>query len=326
MAKAQITLLGITPKPSDPSTVIIKFTCKAKAGYRIRLSDSYGGPPRSDSGSVRLYYSVSEDVPVSKSCPFTTLEMSLTYNTVKTDDGGYKSEIEWTLPSGTTLTDNKIWFQLRLGIYRDLSGYNAIGTTQWAEDNHYKHYSTYKSPANPSMYVFKPFSINQPLFQVASYSNPRTITEDGETYDVYDKDWIDFTDCIALPSYDVNYEEVAEDWEDANYITHRIAVRNKIVGKFELWFSDRERYNKFFYLIKKNRELNGNGTAYVELQLQVNDDLGPLKGSSESDYANMPTAFEQGIFFLKIDSNPWSIPVYGHYDKYQAIGVSIQQA
>ena len=44
----------------------------------------------------------------------------------------------------------------------------------------------------------------------------------------------DITDYIIKDTYEVNSEPVYTSWEDANYVEHRVYVRNKIKGSFEV--------------------------------------------------------------------------------------------
>lgn len=168
-------------------------------------------------------------------------------------------------------------------------------------------FSTMTSPE----YYFE----NQPLFSVAKYSLG--------TNNTYTTDWEDFTDCIKLPSYDVNSEDVNEDWEDADYKTHRIAVRKKVNGKFEMIFPTMTRYKEFLNYIELSKQLNGDGIAYVELRLQVNNilDIQPMLDISQTKCVNYI-----GKFFIKIDNNAWIQPIFGHYDKYSPLSITIQEA
>ena len=312
MAKATIRLVSITPK--DLNTVIIRFTFSYKSGYIVKYNDDWF-LPAPNSGSVRLYYGPTYNV--TNESNYTTVQMYTstegghTKNCVYSPTGLYTCTFEWTKPQELS-SYQKIYVQLRMQLY-DVGG------------QPYKHYCTYKSPKNnPSPVEFVIPGPTQPLFQVAAYSNPHEITEeDGITHIAYEKEWVDFTNNVTLPSYDINYEDVNEDWEDANYFTHRIRVRSKITGKLDLLFSDLARYNQFIHLIKKSKECNGNGTAYVELKLQINDDLDERTGT---ELNSMRCTFEEGLFFVKMDSNPWVAPVFGHYDKYQAISLSINEA
>ena len=117
-----------------------------------------------------------------------------------------------------------------------------------------------------------------------------------------------------------------EDWDDADYRTHRIVTRRKITGKFEMIFPTITRQKEFFYLLDRSKELNGEGNAYVDLRVMVNNVLDVKKNATLSDIADTQCINYQGRFFIKIDNNAWVQPIYGHYDKYSPLSVTIQEA
>lgn len=314
MAKGEITLDGAYLKNS--TTAIIKFHCNCKNAYHIKLSDSYG-TYSAHSGSVRLYYSTTSTV--TKDSDYTTMQMDLTTNTTYVSGRGYVSVIEWPLPAQNTT----YYVQLRMRLYEN------DDNDPWRYTVGY--YASYRAPESPSAIngteptpSHDPDKANQPLFMVAEYTDKQTIIDEGGViHDQWHKEFKDFTQYVELPSYDVNYEDINEDWDDANYVTHRIRVRSKITGKLDLRFSDLRSYNYFMTLLKQSKERNGKGTAYVELQVQINDDPDEY---TNSDLSKQRCTFKEGYFFVKLDSNPWVAPVFGHYDKYQAISLSITEA
>lgn len=291
MAKASITIRDITPYPSY---CIIRFIVKVKAGYKLK-----------DDESIRLYYS--ETGSPTKDDNHTDIQISTDCTVENIPGQGSVFVYTWF---NRTYSET-VYVQLRMKIWSD--------NETWSS-----YYASYKSDMKPI--TFKQSGPSQQLFYICEYYNKHTETgDDNVEYEVWDKRWIDFTDCIELPSYDVNYEDTNEDWEDANYFTHRIRVRSKITGKLDLRFSDIARYNQFLYLLKKSKERNGHGTAYVELQLQINDDIDEFS-NDQGIVSEMRCTLATGLFFVKLDSNPWVAPVFGHYDKYQAISLSINEA
>lgn len=44
----------------------------------------------------------------------------------------------------------------------------------------------------------------------------------------------DITDYIIKDTYEMNSEPVFTSWEDGNYVEHRVYVRDKVKGKFEI--------------------------------------------------------------------------------------------
>lgn len=157
---------------------------------------------------------------------------------------------------------------------------------------------------------------SKPLFGIAKY----TPNSQGSTN--YNIDYENFTDCIKLPSYNVNSEDVNEDWEDANYETHRVVARKKVTGKFEMIFPTMERQKEFFNYLEISKQLNGNGIAYVELRVQVNNAFEIKEGESIADAK--PILYD-GRFFIKIDNNAWVQPIFGHYDKYSPLSITITE-
>ena len=300
MAKASINIKSATP---GANYNVIKFVFKVKAGYTIH-SDT----------SIRLYYTPTEGATPTQYSSNITLDLtsnnliSMEYNS----SDGYL--VTYKINKSDINNYSLINAQLRMKIY----GYSSDGTPYESK------YASYKSITFPI--EFKEYSPYQPLFKIAIYYNYHQVVDEDGTYYVWDKDWADFTGCIELPSYDVNYEDVNEDWEDANYFTHRIKVRSKITGKLDLRFSNIETYNQFLYLLKKSKERNGHGTAYVELMLQINDDIDEYSCATIGDINDMRCTLATGLFFVKMDSNPWVAPVFGHYDKYQAVSLSINEA
>lgn len=138
-------------------------------------------------------------------------------------------------------------------------------------------------------------------------------------------EFIDITQYITAPSYDVNNTDVTEDWTDANYTTHRIVARTKVSGKFNMIFKDLHDYNKFYNLMRMNREIYGEGYTY--LRVQINNELDyNTPGADPNDVTTYKCKRRAGLYFVKIDSNPWVEPYFGRFDKYQAISVSIEEA
>ena len=54
----------------------------------------------------------------------------------------------------------------------------------------------------------------------------------GETLAVVNN--TNITDYIIKDTYEINSEPIYTSWEDANFVEHRVYVRNKIKGSFEV--------------------------------------------------------------------------------------------
>ena len=80
---------------------------------------------------------------------------------------------------------------------------------------------------------------------------------------------------------------------------------------------------QFLNYIELSKQLNGDGIAYVDLKVQVNNilDVQPLLDISQTKCVNYI-----GKFFIKIDNNAWIQPIFGHYDKYSPLSITIQEA
>jgi len=245
-----------------------------------------------------------EKIPINQLLSPTTSEKKTKYITPEL------YTVTFTLPNLTPNTDYEIRAVLRLFkkpshtspkyIYYGPSGKDAhLRMRTWSQDE----------------------NIIRPMFCVAKYTY---VSITGETVGGLDITWEDFTDCIKLPSYNVNSNDVNEDWDDANYTTHRIVARKKIEGKFEMIFPSIERQKYFFYLLDKSRELNGDGIAYVDLKVHVNNML-DYDLSKDYDPRELPCINYIGKFFIKIDNNAWVQPIYGHYDKYSPLSITITE-
>ena len=61
----------------------------------------------------------------------------------------------------------------------------------------------------------------------------------------------DITKYIIKDTYDVNTEPVYESWEDANFHEHRVYVRDRVIGSFDVVFfgSNNVPYKNFLTLL-----------------------------------------------------------------------------
>lgn len=293
MAKASIVYKEASPASSNN---IIRFIYNVKAGYTIH-----------NDTSIRMYYTPTEGATPTSGSSCITLDLTSNKCLSKEYVSGEGYLITYRINISDVNNYTSITAQLRMKIYGVNSTYESK-------------YASYKTITFPLK--FEDID-TQSLFRIASYYNYHLVTDDEEEHYVWDKKFINFTNFIELPSYDVNYKDVNEDWEDANYFTHRIRVRQKINGKFNLRFSDIKSYNEFIDLIKKSKERNGHGKAYVELQLQINDDLDEYSAETVGEKR---CSIVTSLFFVELGSNPWVAPIFGHYDKYQAISLTVTEA
>lgn len=295
MAKGSIAIKSIEPKPTY---FVVTFQYKFKSGYSVH------------DDSIRMYCSPDPEI------EHGTYYLELNVNS--TDDpnilnrtivNGYYT-ITCRVPG---VSDTPLSMETTYWLRPFMQLYTSAG----------KKYKKYRGPgSNPIPETTGVTGPNQKLFSIASYSNPHA-GEDGNTE--YDTSWVDFTSHIVAPTYDVNYEDVNEDWEDANYVTHRIVPRTKVKGSLELQFDSKYDYNNFIRLLQLNSKINGNG--YTQLRLQVNNNLEDSEDLfSTLDLANRRCVRNIGMFFITMENNPWNVPFFGHFDKYEPLRIELVEA
>lgn len=79
-------------------------------------------------------------------------------------------------------------------------------------------------------------------------------------------DEIDYTSFIKVPSYKVNALEVYEEWTDANRVTHRDVIRQRVAGGFTMIFDNQTDYLNFLNVIDTKKSVGDGhitGTFYV---------------------------------------------------------------
>ena len=113
----------------------------------------------------------------------------------------------------------------------------------------------------------------------------------------------DYSSCVKVPSWNVNTLPVYEEWTDANYVTHRDILRNRVSGKFTLVFHDEEKYYQYLDDIANGTTPEG----YIILTV----------------YSNNTNALSTGNFFLD-QSIKNSIPIIGSKD-FEGIEVTINE-
>lgn len=77
----------------------------------------------------------------------------------------------------------------------------------------------------------------------------------------------DYTKYITVPSYKVNRSPVSIEWEDCNYVKHKVIKRWKVAGTFSLYFDDIESYKSFINDVNENTS----GTDDINLTVYLND-------------------------------------------------------
>lgn len=76
----------------------------------------------------------------------------------------------------------------------------------------------------------------------------------------------DFTHCIKAGTYQVQKNDVYNDWQDGFGMTHHDVYRKRIEGSFDMYFVDESEYLEFLRLIE-NKEAGG----YLSVSLYLNN-------------------------------------------------------
>ena len=284
-------------KPMSTTSILVQFLFKVKHGHL-------------KSDSIYLYYT---DNPGNDSATkvIITKENAKSWKEyTKGKDGGPPGSVRVKYIVTDLTYNTTYYFRSWMKIY---------GTSKTGDEIEKQAY------ASPSLYptpeTTQSYHKSHPLFQIAQ----PVAAAQGSTKKKCK--WIDFTQFIEVPSYDVNMVDVTEDWTDANYTTHRIVPTSKIQGKFNMRFTTPQDYNKFMWLLAENEEAYGDGYCYLRVQVNnLIDTTIPDEGEDDPNFLDTVCERRMGDFFLKFESNPWAEPYYGHLDKYSAITVSIQQA
>ena len=66
----------------------------------------------------------------------------------------------------------------------------------------------------------------------------------------------DLTQHIKVPSWNVNCDDVYEEWTDANYVKHREVTRTRVSGSFTLLYDDNNQLDQFFDIIQAQKALD----------------------------------------------------------------------
>lgn len=77
----------------------------------------------------------------------------------------------------------------------------------------------------------------------------------------------DITMYIQESTYNVNNDDVQEQWTDANLIDHMPSIRTRVTGEFELVFVTDEALDDFITLLQNNTT-----DGYVTMTIMVNNE------------------------------------------------------
>lgn len=76
----------------------------------------------------------------------------------------------------------------------------------------------------------------------------------------------DLSPAADIQSYEMNSQDVYETWTDANWLDHRVIVRQRISGKVKLGYSSAAAFTALQTLLAAARQADGSYTvtAYVQ--------------------------------------------------------------
>jgi hypothetical protein len=114
---------------------------------------------------------------------------------------------------------------------------------------------------------------------------------------------MDLTTLIEVPSYQVNLEDVYEEWTDNNQVTHRDTIAKKAKGSFNVRFESVDQYQAFMMYLKNNKKQNASYDCSVYLN-------------------NMLEAINTEMF---IDFAPENFMPYIGVKEYDSIEVTVEQ-
>lgn len=67
----------------------------------------------------------------------------------------------------------------------------------------------------------------------------------------------DLTDYADIQNFNINKQDVYQDWTDGNWIAHRDIVRTRIAGSFQLGFKDSADWAAFLTILETEKESAG---------------------------------------------------------------------
>lgn len=67
----------------------------------------------------------------------------------------------------------------------------------------------------------------------------------------------DLTDYADIQNFNINKQDVFQEWTDGNWIDHRDIVRTRIAGSFQLGFKDSADWSAFLALLTSQKDEAG---------------------------------------------------------------------
>ncbi|MBQ5473201.1 MAG: hypothetical protein IIT65_00540 [Lachnospiraceae bacterium] len=119
-------------------------------------------------------------------------------------------------------------------------------------------------------------------------------------YALFTFNGIDYSDKILMPSYKINSQPLYEEWQDANGITHRDYVRNRVSGTFDIYFTDVNDFYTFVNSLKNTRRLD----LTYEITLYINNEL-----TARTIYAYISYEFSEEEPIMSIQHDSFTIEI-----------------
>lgn len=110
-------------------------------------------------------------------------------------------------------------------------------------------------------------------------------------------DTTDITPAIDVQSYAVNREDIFEEWEDGNWITHRVIARTRYAGAFQVGFSKAADFADFTALLAAKKTSGG----YFPVTAYINN-----TGATETFNAFLDVANEDDKWD-SVNSRQWQV-------------------
>ena len=64
---------------------------------------------------------------------------------------------------------------------------------------------------------------------------------------------IDFSGNVVAENYNVNFEDIFQEWTDGGYVKHKDIIRRRLVGSFEMFFPDATSLEVFYLALSTSK-------------------------------------------------------------------------
>ena len=81
---------------------------------------------------------------------------------------------------------------------------------------------------------------------------------------IFKLDTTDWSWCVVADSYNVNYENVYNEWIDGGQVKHRDVIRRRLVGTFQMHFPTESDLQDFIFNLNMIEEENHTYLVYLK--------------------------------------------------------------